>query len=103
MGCSNCSACLASALAQDAFRIKIFYTVDVVFFVCVKGHFCFTKVYTSGRSHHTVRSILRLDDQKGGHDLFQFTSLSPIVRKGFENYLILWSSKHLCSFSDKPR
>ena len=39
---------------------------------------------TFGHSHHTVRNILRLDDQKGGQDLSRFgvkTTLACIVSK----------------------
>jgi len=44
---------------------------------------------TFGRSHHTVRNITRLGDQKCGQVLFHFVSLSAIVRVGLKNALIL--------------
>jgi len=68
--------------------MKVFYIVNMFFPACVECPFCFPQS-TFGRNHHTVRNIPRLDVQKGGQDIFHFEVLSPIVRIGLKNALIL--------------
>jgi len=94
MRCSNSNAYLASALLSE---LKCFIWLMCPFFACVAGPICFTKVLlVAVPTRHAVYRALTI---KGWTEPFPFRSLSPIVRKGFKNDLILWSFKHLCSFS----
>jgi len=48
---------------------------------------------TFGHSHHTIRNIPRLDDQKGGQDLFHFAACHQLfasVYKTIGNATLLY-------------
>jgi len=81
-------------------RMKTFYKTDVLILRVLNDLFVSPKYFWPQTPHGTRYTAPW--PSKGWTGSFPFRSLSPIIRMGFKNDVMLWSYKHLCSLSDKP-